>query len=306
MPNDPKNIFYHEAIRKQLDMAESLSNNDVGSFSSVIEYPNNKEKYNFKKMFISSISNAEPFWVSRQIEELVLSASENLPPVPLTRELFPVPNGFIYFEQPIELSDIKQSMMEINKLRAICWDTSIASENSIQGILLMLMLWDRFDKKLKLWVTQGWVFGDSYDAIQHDDALIDNPKAYERLSKEIWNKSEQRCRKIFLTLLCFIKQRLFTTIKTPGTNALYRKPINKPEPEVPLINIITLRPKTTVLSGEHRDVDWQYRWLVRGHWRQQWYRSDNTHRAIWITPYIKGPENKPLKKPSVNLFAVIR
>lgn len=42
------------------------------------------------------------------------------------------------------------------------------------------------------------------------------------------------------------------------------------------------------------EVEWSHRWLVRGHWRQQWYASEGVHRAIYINPHIKGPEDKPL------------
>jgi hypothetical protein len=45
-------------------------------------------------------------------------------------------------------------------------------------------------------------------------------------------------------------------------------------------------------SGEL--VPWSHRWLVGGHWRQQFYPSDKTNRPIWINPYVKGPKEKPL------------
>lgn len=37
------------------------------------------------------------------------------------------------------------------------------------------------------------------------------------------------------------------------------------------------------------------RWMVRGHWRQQWYPSRGVHRPIWINPHVKGPDDKPLR-----------
>ena len=60
-----------------------------------------------------------------------------------------------------------------------------------------------------------------------------------------------------------------------------------------VISVIMLRRR----SGQgHRDteVEWSHRWLVRGHWRNQWYSSEQTHRLIYINPHIKGPEDKPL------------
>lgn len=54
-------------------------------------------------------------------------------------------------------------------------------------------------------------------------------------------------------------------------------------------------------EGE-REVDWSCRWLVDGHWRNQWHPSKKMHRQRFILPYVKGPEDKPLVlKDTLNL-----
>lgn len=40
--------------------------------------------------------------------------------------------------------------------------------------------------------------------------------------------------------------------------------------------------------------EWRHRWVVRGHWRNQWYPSLDDHRPKWIAPYLKGPADAPL------------
>ncbi len=40
--------------------------------------------------------------------------------------------------------------------------------------------------------------------------------------------------------------------------------------------------------------EFSHRWLVRGHVREQWYPSEKKHHAIFIPPYVKGPDGKPL------------
>ena len=40
-------------------------------------------------------------------------------------------------------------------------------------------------------------------------------------------------------------------------------------------------------------------WVVRGHWRDQYYRTTDSRRPIWIDPYVKGPDDAPLKAPKV-------
>lgn len=43
-------------------------------------------------------------------------------------------------------------------------------------------------------------------------------------------------------------------------------------------------------------VEWQHRWIVRGHWRWQACGPGRTERRrIWISPFVKGPEDAPLK-----------
>lgn len=58
--------------------------------------------------------------------------------------------------------------------------------------------------------------------------------------------------------------------------------------------------------GEHRDVEWSCQWIVSGHWREQWYPSAGQHRPVFVAPYIKGPEDKPLKSPGEKIYAVVR
>lgn len=42
------------------------------------------------------------------------------------------------------------------------------------------------------------------------------------------------------------------------------------------------------------DVPWSHRWLVSGHWRNQWLPSRMAHRLQWIAGHVKGPQHKPL------------
>lgn len=41
-------------------------------------------------------------------------------------------------------------------------------------------------------------------------------------------------------------------------------------------------------------TEWNHRWIVRGHWRNQWYPSTQVHRPKYVPSYVKGPEDKPL------------
>lgn len=46
---------------------------------------------------------------------------------------------------------------------------------------------------------------------------------------------------------------------------------------------------------------WSHRWFVRGHYRAQWYPSLQAHRVRWIAAYVKGPGDKPIALPAVEV-----
>lgn len=48
-----------------------------------------------------------------------------------------------------------------------------------------------------------------------------------------------------------------------------------------------------------------HRWVVSGHWRNQWYPRQGSHAPKWIESYLKGPDDKPIKE-AVRVFAVRR
>lgn len=61
------------------------------------------------------------------------------------------------------------------------------------------------------------------------------------------------------------------------------------------VRVIELRrPRGTAGDGGESGREWQHQWIVRGHWRQQWYPARQVHRPVWIAPHVKGPEGAPM------------
>ena len=47
--------------------------------------------------------------------------------------------------------------------------------------------------------------------------------------------------------------------------------------------------------GEFEGAWFSQRFLVRGHWKRQRYgKGRGESKIIWVAPYIKGPEDRPL------------
>jgi len=58
------------------------------------------------------------------------------------------------------------------------------------------------------------------------------------------------------------------------------------------------------LATDATTVDWSCRWIVNGHWRNQPYKD--RRELIFISPYLKGPDEKPLRIPTHTVYQVDR
>ena len=76
--------------------------------------------------------------------------------------------------------------------------------------------------------------------------------------------------------------------------------------DVSPVVVVTLRRLRSTTSRESEEsIAYTHRWMVQGHWRNQWYPTEVRHRPKWIAPYVKGPEDKPLLVKN-RLFRVSR
>lgn len=63
---------------------------------------------------------------------------------------------------------------------------------------------------------------------------------------------------------------------------------------VDTVAYLTPRLRTGARASNPVGREYSHRWVVRGHWRRQWYPSQNRHVPIWITDYVAGPAEKPI------------
>lgn len=74
------------------------------------------------------------------------------------------------------------------------------------------------------------------------------------------------------------------------------------------VSVIQLRriARHTNRDGHVEHRDWASRWWVSGHWREQPVGPGRAlRRPVWIEPYVKGPEDKPLS-PRHRVFDIRR
>ena len=151
---------------------------------------------------------------------------------------------------------------------------------------LVFCFWAELEKTL-LPVTQiQWRYGQRMD------------EAYAEAHATLLNEAAGYAKMALAALLFeFCAQRIVKQeSKQPPRHVRRRHGLGaQPRP----ITVIVLRhlehDKRSLDHNQHEtDIQWTCRWIVGGHWRDQWYPSRGRHRPKWIAPYIKGPEDRPL------------
>lgn len=75
----------------------------------------------------------------------------------------------------------------------------------------------------------------------------------------------------------------------PARKRLARRGVDNLQP----VRVVSLRHQHAEGTGDGQR-DFRHRWVVKGHWRNQWYPSQTRHMPIWISPHVKGPDGAPL------------
>ena len=164
-----------------------------------------------------------------------------------------------------------------------------AAEDDLGDDLYMFR--DAMGSDLSLVHWEPWLFGESYNAASNTPG---SPGVTLRFIQTMWRLMQQ-------------------TIATHGRERPDRAARRRAEKRGMADKVVTVirlrRPKKPVADDhEPKAVEWSHRWITRGHWRNQWFPSlgeaaDATaHRSIWISQYVKGPEDKPLIASKLRAF----
>ena len=281
-------------------------------------------------------SDAETFFVSAPIQRLLTQAAyaDGLDDFHLEDFSPPARSGFVYFQEPL-LADPDD---DGDLYHCLAWTATIISGTGSKDDPMKFRVdesgrvCDPFEIRDGVWRLIGGEIGKievSVFALSRDrqsdlrtgystfpNYVVDwmwGDSLSETLARPATRASNialsERIVRLLPTFCAFISQRILVAERTEVLNrATRRRLMAMHSPRVPVVNVVELRRKASTPhdDSDSHDVEWSCRWLVRGHWRRQWYPRQERHQMIWITPYVKGPEDKPLKQPRATVFAVVR
>lgn len=145
-------------------------------------------------------------------------------------------------------------------------------------------VWGRVGEFLSAYVNDGTseiVYGDEAAEVR-----------VEHVDEDLATRS-QGARADMFRALCYLLRQRVAEETVVGPDRAARRRMKREGKEPAPVRLISIR-GASASGGGDGSREYVHRWIVRGHWRRQWYRSIQAHRPIWITPYVKGPEDAPL------------
>lgn len=154
--------------------------------------------------------------------------------------------------------------------------------------------------ELKL-VVQGytWMLGRCTPVWWGSDISLTDDEAVKNELLGFW--------RWILTASMFLEQEIVVQDRVSVGSAVGKRARNiREDSDCHVVSMRRAHRENCQYHGEPSAVDWNYQWLVRGHWRNQWYPKAQRNVPIYINPYLKGPDGKPMKTPAPTVFAVTR
>ena len=285
--------------------------------------------------YIDTLENGDTFYMNQKFCSLVEHARETVPDdLTFDSQWMQSHQGWLWIEEPFKVpvpEDIdkieRKALNEINeefpdwcsRISAVGWRPVPEGQQTAKG-----MVGDVAGRTAGKGAYQFLCFIASpnegfgcwsYFMLQDGDKLIDRIRQFEGISKEVRGAYQETKESDILHEIRWIysafylmAQRLAMSVQHQTDRHTRRRNEFAKLKVTPFIRVITLRRMEEMRKKAEKEgtIDFQWHWEVRGHWRNQYYPSENMHKPVFIDAYIKGNLEKPFKAAGVKLFVAGR
>ena len=298
---------YSDALEKQLATIQYIDSGKAEELVSIMFRARGSDVFRntsltvdeqikyYMKFFRPAVKTGKTYYWSPELCRVLEGAAAQIPDFTLTPDLLPTPSGFVIFDKPL----VNGWSADL-PLEGLTWiKMTDMDRRGASGVAFFALISGRSIPYAMPTVDIFWDYGKS------SQDLLTLARKSKTSDPEFFGLLQ-----IFGTMLLFLKQEILVSPETTVNRALRRRMETDTRLKLePVVRVIELRRRvySSHPASEHTGAtEFACQWMVRGHWRQQWYPSLNRHQPKWIMPYVKGPEDKPLKPPSATVFAVVR
>lgn len=269
----------------------------------------------------NDVRDAHCYYVAPQMTDLVTWAAAGLDATDAFRfDEVPTERGFAYFENPIHVTGVRGKTILINVVVWVRIDVVRNAGGNLNPGYALLMFNDQVstpdDVARELFADPNystakygrWGFTGIQTIMDTQQigpsvmSLDENSEKVEELLAEGVQPHEfTNILRVMHAYWMMLNQTVTSVSDAEIPRAFSRRARRMEIPD--RVTIIALRRISGSSHGES-DVDWQYRWIVRGHWRWQHVSKDHElaepdgeggwRARVWVRAHVKGPEDKPL------------
>jgi hypothetical protein len=243
------------------------------------------------------VRNGELFWVNADMTELITAASKTMPSFTLSPADMPSPWGFLVFEKPIRTITSPYNGETIPIVAASwgpvpfsdfpeggVWTSWYSDTDAVIGSRQGLA------PEVRIMMKSG-LPRFTYDC---ESMAAFSDTALKVVTSHGNEPTEESIGVDLLKAAWLLMAQPLAELSDVEPDRAARKRLRRANQEPKLVRVIELRrPQRSGDTGPG-SREYHHAWVVRGHWRQQWYPARQVHRPVWIAPHIKGPEGAPL------------
>jgi hypothetical protein len=253
-----------------------------------------------------SLEMADPYYISPAIGDVLQKSAASLPRgSQLSDSLVPGNAGFVWFANSVPVGHPDK---KFRGLRAFSWERTERVDTGTDFTGLMNEVSVNFYSETQWGSTRpsslvDWPFDDSWDG------WTEKPGQFTRFDdgENEWSPRMAFERALLLTFFLFLESRILNTSEAALDRAARKRTEAKIDGQLPCVRVVQLRrPESSPKRSDsgHEPVEWSCQWLVSGHWHR--YHTRDGVQPRWLMPYVKGPEDKPLRPPRATIYAVVR
>jgi hypothetical protein len=261
-----------------------------------------------------TLQEADPVYIAPNVCDMIEYARESFQPEPvLATDLF-CAQGFAYMHRPQWIIDKHGKPMP---LRAFAWmPIRVSEESGMESGGVWVTFYCHRDDDQEAVERGGYDLTTSaFHGVPHATLTVAHSfflpygvAAWEGVP-EGPHRDAMLEQWTMIQVLWRLGSQVVRSVRVAPRHA--RKDARRHGNDNEAVTVITLRKVDAVVGdpsfndseGEGGHLSCQF--VVRGHWRNQWYSSLQAHRQIWIAPFIKGPEGAPLRKTQ-RVFELVR
>lgn len=234
---------------------------------------NSDEFFTFSKHFAHEVEKCDLWWASDDMTKLALGARDNLPDWTPTFAM-PASSGLLHWAS-----------------NAITCD----------GTPVDTAIWIKQGSQLHISLYKSLPSGDL------EPAQVSMVESDEPFSQSSFAIKQDRATAPIVQLIgatwLLMQQPTISEIKRTNRGKGHRGKQPVEINDVQIINLRTLARDDTEPRKQEGTREYHHRWVVGGHWRQQACGPGRKQRKpVFILPYVKGPEDAPLKTERVNVW----